>query len=227
MAKQQLTERQQEIKDRIEQGKTADEIGQELGITANAVYQQIRRMRQGKGTTRKAAAPKNTGRKSAGTPPAKAAAAPAPVVETVVRTQTPLQAVRARRDEIKASVKDAADALTVANTAVREAQLAYDKAWSKNEPELKVLDAAESALTGKKVVDGKAQAPKPKPASAPKASGKANGRAKGAEPVSEPASAPGESVEPPAPAERAPEPVRDADADGFHDPAETIAPVTA
>lgn len=41
----QLTERQREIKDRLDEGMQARDIAAELGITRNAVYQQIQRMR--------------------------------------------------------------------------------------------------------------------------------------------------------------------------------------
>lgn len=40
-----LTERQREIKDRLDDGMQAREIAADLGITRNAVYQQIQRMR--------------------------------------------------------------------------------------------------------------------------------------------------------------------------------------
>jgi transposase len=40
-----LTERQQEIKTRLDRGMGAREIANDLGITRNAVYQQIQRMR--------------------------------------------------------------------------------------------------------------------------------------------------------------------------------------
>lgn len=42
----QLTDRQREIKVRLDQGMTARDIGEELGISRNAVYQQIQRMRR-------------------------------------------------------------------------------------------------------------------------------------------------------------------------------------
>ena len=42
----QLTERQQEIKRLLDQGMGAREIAEELGVTRNAVYQQIQRMRR-------------------------------------------------------------------------------------------------------------------------------------------------------------------------------------
>ena len=41
-----LTERQQQIKGLLKQGKSAKEIGKDLDISENAVYQQIRRMRK-------------------------------------------------------------------------------------------------------------------------------------------------------------------------------------
>lgn len=220
MAKAQLTERQQEIKSLIEQGKDANQIGAELGISPNAVYQHLRRMRQAGSVKPKAAAaaakstPKS-GRKSGGTSPAAPAAkpAPAPAPEIVVRESTPLQAIRARRDEIKASVKDAADALVVANAALREAQAAYDKASGKHADELKMLDGAESALTGKKIVDGKVAKAAPKRQRAPKASESQNGTTDAPKAASAPASAPS------APAEPAPAATAGDDEEGFHDPA--------
>lgn len=42
----QLTERQQAIKSRLDEGKGAREIAEDLGITRNAVYQQIQRLRR-------------------------------------------------------------------------------------------------------------------------------------------------------------------------------------
>lgn len=41
-----LTDRQREIKELLDQGLGAREIGDELGISRNAVYQQIQRMRK-------------------------------------------------------------------------------------------------------------------------------------------------------------------------------------
>lgn len=41
----QLTERQREIKERLDTGMQARDIASDLGITRNAVYQQIQRMR--------------------------------------------------------------------------------------------------------------------------------------------------------------------------------------
>jgi len=41
-----LTERQQQIKARLDNGMGAKEVSQELGISRNAVYQQIQRMRR-------------------------------------------------------------------------------------------------------------------------------------------------------------------------------------
>jgi hypothetical protein len=44
-----LTDRQQEIKERLDRGMQAREIAIELGITRNAVYQQIKRLRENGG----------------------------------------------------------------------------------------------------------------------------------------------------------------------------------
>jgi transposase len=46
MQAQQLTERQREIVDRLEKGIGAREIGQQLGVSRNAVYQQIGKLRR-------------------------------------------------------------------------------------------------------------------------------------------------------------------------------------
>src|SRR5437868_1597307 len=42
----QLTDRQRTIKSRLDEGKGARQIAEELGITRNAVYQQIQRLRR-------------------------------------------------------------------------------------------------------------------------------------------------------------------------------------
>lgn len=41
-----MTDRQQQIKDRLDKGMTAREAAADLGISRNAVYQQIQRMRR-------------------------------------------------------------------------------------------------------------------------------------------------------------------------------------
>jgi len=41
-----LTDRQQEVKSRLDKGMGAREIAEDLGITRNAVYQQIQRLRR-------------------------------------------------------------------------------------------------------------------------------------------------------------------------------------
>src|SRR3954453_13013155 len=99
MAKAQLTERQQEIVDLLEQDKTPTEIGKKLKISTNGVYQQMRRIRKipgykssgntsgaaSSGTTRKAGL---SGRKSSRTSarastPRPAPARPAPAAKAM------------------------------------------------------------------------------------------------------------------------------------------------
>jgi hypothetical protein len=156
MAKSQLTPRQKEIKGLQKQGKNAREIAAELGITENAVYQQLRRARQVTGEAKPAAAkpkPKaaaKSGRKSAAKPAAKPAAAAAPVaaapVKSEPRVMTPLQAIRARRDEASKGLRDAEAAVTEAKRALAKAEETRDKIQAKVTPELTQLDNAEAAL---------------------------------------------------------------------------------
>jgi hypothetical protein len=159
MAKSQLTPRQKEIKGLQKQGKNAREIAAELGITENAVYQQLRRARQVTGEAKPAAAkPKakaaaKSGRKSAAKPAATAAVAatPAPAaanrqVKSEPRVMTPLQAIRARRDEASKGLRDAEAAVTEAKRALAKAEETRDKIQAKVTPELTQLDNAEAAL---------------------------------------------------------------------------------
>jgi transposase len=162
----QLTERQQDIKNRLENGDKADKIAKDLGISTNAVYQQIRRMRNAGN-----APAKKSGRQSA----RKLAAAPA-IQQAVLgqaRAMTPLQAIRARRDEIKAELKATESAVLDAERTLKSASEAHEKASTKRAEEIKQLDSAESALTGKptpaqveRAAKRAASAPQ-KPASAP------------------------------------------------------------
>lgn len=139
----QLTERQQQIKTLLEQGKKAEAIGQELGISANAVYQQVRRMR-------KAGAKPKTGRQSARKPAAARAAAPAPnpgaASSNGTATVTPLQAVRSRRDLIQAECKQAESAVAAIQKSLDAAKEQASKVKARHADELKALDKAESAL---------------------------------------------------------------------------------
>lgn len=156
MAKSQLTPRQKEIKGLQKQGKNAREIAAELGITENAVYQQLRRARQVTGEAKPAAAkPKakaaaKSGRKSAAKPAAKPAAAAAPVaaapVKSEPRAMTPLQAIRARRDEVTKGLREAEATETAAERALKQAREAREKIAAKVAPELTQLDNAEKAL---------------------------------------------------------------------------------
>lgn len=174
MAKSQLTPRQKEIKGLQKQGKNAREIAAELGITENAVYQQLRRARQVTGEAKPAAAkpkPKaaaKSGRKSAAKPAAKPAVATAPVaaapVKSEPRAMTPLQAIRARRDEVTKGLREAEATETAAERALKQAREAREKIAAKVAPELTQLDNAEAAL--KATQDATASEPEP-PAAQP------------------------------------------------------------
>jgi IS30 family transposase len=153
-----LTERQQQIKDLMEQGQKPDEIAKKLGITTNAIYQQLRRMRGGA---------KKTGRKSARKPQAPArggsrlpAAPPAPAPAHI----TPLQAVRARRDEIKHEVRDCDQAVAAARRALDAAIAQSEKVAARHKEELKALDKAEAVLRPQASSNGSSP-PAKKPAS--------------------------------------------------------------
>jgi transposase len=161
----QLTERQQDIKNRLENGDKADKIAKDLGISTNAVYQQIRRMRNAG----------NAPAKKGGRQSARKSAAPAiqQAVPSQARAMTPLQAIRARRDEIKAELKATESAVLDAERTLKSASEAHEKASTKRAEEIKQLDSAESALTGKptpaqveRAAKRAASAPQ-KPASAP------------------------------------------------------------
>jgi hypothetical protein len=151
-----LTPRQVEIKTLADAGKTPKEIAAQLSITENAVFQQKRRIRERLGETK----PK-PGRKAAtgGT----ATATLPPVAQ---RDMTPLQAIRARRSTVERIVAEAwAAAQTAAAAAVTASEL-HQRVAAKNVPELKQLEVAEAALTGKPLA--KAAAPRKRPSRAKK-----------------------------------------------------------
>jgi DNA-binding CsgD family transcriptional regulator len=160
-----LTERQQQIVDLQKQGKKAKEIGEALGISENAVYQQLRRIRKGSdanGSASSQRASESTARRQSGgrrgsaAPTLQAATttggttsagltptAPAP------KPMTPLQSVRARRDEVSADLKAAEADVQQAERALEAARKQRDKIAERLRPELAALDAAEAALQGK------------------------------------------------------------------------------
>lgn len=141
-----LTDRQQRIKDLFQEGKNAREIAKILKITPNGVYQQRRRIRDIEGGGSRSRTPGRQSSRRGGTG-SSALRPPAPTPRP-----TPLQAIRHRRDEIRAQVKVAADNLADAERELKGAQEAHDKLQARHAEELKQLDKAESALTGKPVV---------------------------------------------------------------------------
>jgi len=183
-----LTERQQEIKKLLDEGKTPREVGEALGISENAVYQHRRRMgASAKKSSGRSAAPKAT--KTASKPaqkrtqrkrsqaPRQTAPAPVAVAAAEPVAMDPLSAVRHRQAEIDAMLADSKTALEEATKAHQTAQKAHDDAESKVKPELERLAAAEALLTGKLKPPVKARkAPEPKaetPAPAPEPSDEA------------------------------------------------------
>lgn len=165
MATTQLTERQKQVQDLVKDGKSPAEIGTALGITTNGVYQQLRRIREltgkskPKATTKKASGAKpaaaksgrSSARKPAATPAAtpKPAATPAPAPTPVAKPLTPLQAVRAQRDEVTASLKQAEQDVKNAQAVLARVEAARDKLAEKVAPQVAQLDAAEAALQGR------------------------------------------------------------------------------
>jgi Homeodomain-like domain len=158
-----LTERQQEIKKLLDEGKTPREVGEALGISENAVYQHRRRMQA---SASKPARRGSHAAKASTSKPAKAASKPAqkrsaPRKRTQSRpaapasapaapeAMDPLSAVRHRRDEISLTVTQAKEALDEAAKAHAAAQKAHDDAEAKVKPELERLTAVEALLTGK------------------------------------------------------------------------------
>jgi len=171
----QLTERQQEIKALLDEGKTPREIGEVLGISENAVYQHRRRIQTSDG---KAAAPgKRRGRPSKQPEPESAPVTlVAPVLDPTEPTpmphpNDPLDAVRDRRNAIGVVLAKlrlvADDAHLVAANAAEDLRVAM----AEHQPELERLDTAEAILTGqlkppakaKKAANGKAGTPPPIP----------------------------------------------------------------
>lgn len=136
-----LTKRQQEIVELQKQGKKPAEIGQALNISTNAVYQQIRRMRDG--SSAKAASRPRTAKVAEERPSDSSSD-----LRVATRAVTPLQALRARRDEIEADIKAALAARDAAQKTLDKAQGDLDRINTRNADELKRLEAAEAALKG-------------------------------------------------------------------------------
>lgn len=184
-----LTERQQEIVDLQKEGKKPAEIAEQLGITTNAVYQNIRRARDQKSARKSGGSTSNaTAETTATTKSAVAEALPT----ATPRPPTPLQSLRARRDEISADLKEAESERDTAAKIATRAQDNLDKLTNRYAEELKRLDAAEHALKGSvpntTSVTGTATAPPAPPKSNGSAS-KPSGRKTAAQAAKEKADA--------------------------------------
>lgn len=188
-----LTERQQQVVKLQDQGKSPDQIADAMGITTNAVYQQLRRIHAANGgkktTSRRRSGGSSTrsrARTSARRTPAAPAAAP---------TTTPLAAIRARRVEIQQQIKESEAVLGERTRAFELAAAEHGRLGEKHRAELAALDKAEGALTGKPVIrparrSSARKVTPPKAASKTKASRKATSKAKAASNGGKPEPAP-------------------------------------
>lgn len=167
------TPRQKEIKKLLGQGKNPQQIAKALGISDNAIHQQVRRMRGGKsapkpsgGSTKRSqsrTAKKksgSTGRKSARTRPAVSRPAPAAKPQTAEDLlKSEVVAAEESRGEAVALIASLKDQITEAEAAV----VAHDEAIARKRDVLAVM-------TGEKVAHAKPAPPKPKPKAKAKAS---------------------------------------------------------
>lgn len=133
-----LTPRQQEIAAMLDEDMKAAEIADKLGITRNAVYQQIGIIRKRRGgTTRRRRGP---GR------PRGSRNRTAPAAASPNGTVTPLQAIRARRHVIETELRETRDAVHAATRALSDAQDRHEKLGGKYDAELTGLNRAEKEL---------------------------------------------------------------------------------
>jgi hypothetical protein len=180
-----LTERQQEIVNLQKQGKKASEIAQALGISTNAVYQQLRRMRGGKGGGSTAKATGKSGRQSARKTPAAPKPAPSPAPAPVAAVDPgevdPTKLLRQRHTWLTSELKNGQREIEQIKKDAAKAVEAIEKAAEKHQAELTGVEGAIGVLSGGMVAHNK-PAPKPaarKPAAAKKSGGTSNGKPEG------------------------------------------------
>lgn len=176
MAKAQLTERQAEIVDLLEKGKTPTEIGKKLKISTNGVYQQMRRIRKipgyskvgntsggSGGSTRKASASRSSGRKSTRTS-TPAPSRPAPAAKPVTAREVLEGEVKVVSDQIA----EQQGVITQAEEDIATAKLRIEHLTG----ELSARQDTLAVLTGEKVAHAR---PAQKPAAA-KTNGSGSGK---------------------------------------------------
>lgn len=167
-----LTDRQKEINGLLSKGKTPGEIAKKLKITENGVYQHMRRIRAATGAKPKAAsgsrsrssssnsrsrsrasggsrstAKRTTAKRTTTKRPA-AARRPSPVASTPAPA-SPLDAIRARRDEIAAMLVEVRAEEKRLTDELATATAAREKAEGSVAEELTRLAQSEAILTGK------------------------------------------------------------------------------
>src|SRR5438309_5012821 len=153
-----LTDRQQQINKLLKEGKTPKAIGEQLGISENAVYQQRRRIKAAlaeKTTPAKTGNGKASNAKTAKAAPAKQGAKlkrqratrQGPKLSIVPTAPAdPLTEVKRRRAEVEATLSEAKAALDSAGKAHEAAQKTFAEAEGKVKPELERLIAVEGLL---------------------------------------------------------------------------------
>lgn len=180
MATVELTERQKQVKEKLEEGKKAPQIAQELGITANAVYQTISRMREMGGAKPSGRKTRKAPAKATAPPKPKPAPTPAPN-PPIAAIPTPLQALKLRKDAIDTELKGRAAEVDAAQRVLDRAKDVLTKATEKHGDELKRIENAMAVLRGEKNAVAKpstapAAPAAQKPPSRSKGSGKGSGK---------------------------------------------------
>jgi hypothetical protein len=155
----QLTERQQQVADLVKQGKKAKEIGNVLGISENAVYQQLRKIRAAGGTRSTGQTRSSNARSTASRSRSRAAAAPKPAADPIEPVVMPEDALSVRRRNIEAELKATKNRQTEADSTYKALTAECERATASLTAELERIKNAELALTGKLAP----AAPKPRP----------------------------------------------------------------
>lgn len=210
MAQVQLTDRQKDIKARLDKGETPERVGKALKITTNAVYQQIRRMRKAGvkvgGTTQTGSSGRSSGNRRSSGSKGKAAKATTTRRQSArtrpVAAATPQTAEELLRSEIadlKARAEVEAGRIVEAEGVIVEAKTAIEGIEAEAAKREDVL----AVLTGDKVAHAK---PAPKPADAPKGKGGKRGSGKPAPAAQEAAPAAQDGTSEAPAAEEAPAP---------------------
>jgi hypothetical protein len=158
-----LTPRQKEIKALLDKDFTPTEVADKLGVSSNAIYQHLRRMKKAPKASKARTSPRKPGTRRAAARKrpsrAKRTTARAPALGergtavlasgTLLKPHTPLQVIRNRKDEIEAAVKHSAAVVAEDEKGYLTSKERHETLVTKNKEELRRLDIAEQALQGK------------------------------------------------------------------------------